>query len=244
MINLESEIKKLGLSDKETKIYLASLELGQAPVAEIAAHSGINRATAYVILEELRHKGLVSIFLKGKKTIFAAESPERLSNLFETEKKRLEENFSGLKKILPDLKKSYESMGEHPKTRLFEGSEGIDSLRGDILKTKTKLLYQILPLDAAPEPSKKKFYDKKIEKLYEIHSKSIYWSKNGEIFPEKSGKAEYKFLANKFDTEIIIYGGKVAFINSKRKPVGVIISDFDIHLTMKTLFEVLWKYLK
>ena len=143
-MSLETEIKKLGLSDKETKVYLAALELGQAPAAEIAAHSGVNRATTYVILGELKKKGLVSTFLRGKKTIFAVESPERLSNLFEIEKNRIKESFSNLKKILPDLNKLYESRGEHPKARFFEGSVGINSLREDILKTKTKFLYQIL----------------------------------------------------------------------------------------------------
>lgn len=245
MFNLENEIKKLGLSNKETKVYLAALELGQAPAAEIATHSGIVRVTTYVVLEELRKKGLISTFLKGKKSYFAAEPPARLSHLFEIEEKRLEENFSNLKKILPDLNKLYESRGERPKIRFFEGSEGTNSLREDILKTKTKFLYQILPLDVVSKSSlEKKFQDKKIKKLYNISSKSIYYSKNGKIFPEKSGKAEYKFLADKFETEIIIYGKKVAFINIKKKPTGIIIDDFSVSQTVKIFFEALWKLLR
>ncbi|MDO8574835.1 MAG: helix-turn-helix domain-containing protein [bacterium] len=245
MVNLGTEIKKLGLSDKEAKVYLAVLELGQAPAAEIAAHSGVVRVTAYVVLEELRKKGLVSTFLKAKKTIFAAEPPERLKNLFEIEEHRVKESFSDLKKILPDLSKLYESRGEHPKARLFEGSEGIDSLREDILKTKTKFLYQILPLDIiAKSPSERKFQDEKVKKLYNISSKSIYYNKKGKIFPGKLGKAEYKFLADKFETEIIIYGEKIAFINAKKKPTGIIIDDFSISQTIKIFFEALWKLLK
>ena len=275
MPNLENEIKKLGLSDKEAKVYLAALELGQATAAEIAAFSGIVRVTAYVILEELRKKGLVSAFLKSKKTYFAAEPPERLSHLFEIEERRLKESFSGLKKILPDLNKLYESRGERPKVRLFEGREGIDSLREDILKTKTKFLYQILPLDVISKNLlERKFQDstsakasadrEKIKKLYNIPSKSIYYNKKGKIFPEKlgkprpsapplsskagsaerRGKAEYKFLADKFETEIIIYGEKIAFINAKKKPVGIIIDDSVISSTVKAFFEALWKFLK
>src|SRR3972149_7099094 len=141
MTNLESEIKKVGLSDKEAKVSLAALELGQAPAAEIASHSGVNRATTYVILEELRRKGLISSFEKGKKTYFSAEAPGRLSNLFEIEERRLKENFTGLKKILPDLEKLYEIRGERPKARFFEGKEEIVSIREDVLKTKTKYFY-------------------------------------------------------------------------------------------------------
>lgn len=245
MTNLESEIKKLGLSDKEAKVYIAILKLGQAPVAEVAIHSGINRATAYVILEELKKKGLVSTFLKGKKTYFAAESPERLSNLFKIEESKIKESFSGLKKILPDLDRLYESRGEHPKVRFFEGSIGINSLREDILKTKTKFLYQILPLDIAQSSvSEKKFQDEKIKKLYNIPSKSIYYNKKGRIFPEKSGKAEYKFLKDKFETEVIIYGEKIAFINTKKNPVGIIIDDKAVSQTVRIFFGALWEFLK
>lgn len=245
MVNLGIEIKKLGLSDKEAKVYIAALELGQALAAEIAAHSGINRATTYVILEELRKKGLVSTFLKGKKTYFAAEPPAQLSSLLEVEEKRIKESFTDLKKILPDLNKLYESRGDHPKARLFEGSKGIDSLREDILKTKTKFLYQILPMDVVKRSySEKKFESEKIKKLYNIPSKSIYHTKEGRVFPRNSGKAEYKFLAEKFETEIIIYGKKIAFINAKKKPVGIIVDDSFISLTMKIFFETLWKFLK
>ncbi len=255
MANLENEIKKLGLSDKEARVYLAILELGQAPAAEIAVHGGINRATTYVIIEELRKKGLVSAFSKGKKTIFTAESPEQLSNLFEIEERKIKENFSGLKKILPDLKRLYESRGEHPKVRLFEGSEGINSLREDILKTKTKFLYQILPLDIVekyvlerkiqdPAFAKASVCKEKIKKLYNIPSKSIYCGKNSGIFSKKSSKAEYKFLADKFETEIIIYGEKIAFINTKKKPIGIIIDDSAVSQTIKIFFEALWKFLK
>ena len=243
MHNLENEIKKLGLSDKEAKVYIAILKLGQAPVAEVATHSNINRATTYVILEELKKKGLVSTFLKGKKTYFAVEPPERLKNLFEVEEKRVKENFSDLKKILPDLDKLYESRGERPSVRFFEGSVGINSLREDILKTKTKFLYQILPL-VIEQVSLEKNQDQKINKLYKIPSKSIYYNKKGKVFPEKFGKAEYKFLKDKFDSEIIIYGEKVAFINVKKNPVGIIIDDSAVSQTIKIIFETLWKFLK
>jgi len=245
MTNLEAEIKKIGLSDKEAKVYLAALELGQATAAEIATHSGINRATTYVILEELKNKGLISVFQKGKKTIFVVEQPERLKNLFEIEEKRVKENFLDLKKILPDLDKLYESRGERPKVRFFEGKEGIDSLRDDILKTKTKFLYQILPLDViAKNLSERKFQNEKVKKLYNIPSKSIYYNKNGKVFPKKSGRAEYKFLDDKFETEIIIYGEKTAFINIKKKPAGIIIDDVSVSQTIKIFFETLWKFLK
>lgn len=252
MANLEVEIKKLGLSDKEAKIYLALLELGQALVAEIATRSGVNRATTYVILEELKRKGLISTFLKGKKTYFAAESPERFSSLFETEKSRLEENFSDLKKIFPDLEKIYESRGEQPKVRFFEGKEGIALLQEDILKTRAKNIEQIIPLDEAYKnfpPSKTDHRKRMYEKMRKVHFRIIYTSKKGAILPETNiiEKRSIKFIKHELfpiSAEIVLFGDKTLIFVTKSKPFAVVLEDQLITNTFRTIFDLLWKNLK
>src|SRR3989338_6412357 len=74
-------LEDLGLSEKEAKVYLASLELGESAPAEIAKHAGINRDTTYVIAEKLVKDGLMSQLEKDKKTYFMAENPEQLLRL-------------------------------------------------------------------------------------------------------------------------------------------------------------------
>lgn len=251
MANLEAELKKLGLSDKETKVYLTVLELGQAPAAEIAAHSGINRATTYVILEELQKKGLASSFEKGKKTYFAAESPERLSNLFEIEKKQLEENFFDLKKIIPALEKIYESRGERPKVRFFEGKEGVASIREDILKTRAKSMEEIIPLDIAHKhfpPSKKDHREKISAQLKGVNFRVIYTSEKGQIWPRIKGvKESVKFIKPELfpiSSEIVLFGNKTIMIATKNKKFGIILEDELITNTIRAVFNLLWKNLK
>ncbi|MDO8676272.1 MAG: helix-turn-helix domain-containing protein [Candidatus Azambacteria bacterium] len=251
MIRLESEIKKLGLSDKEAKVYLAVLELGQASVAEIAVNSGVVRVTAYVILEELRKKGLVSTFLKGKKTIFAAEPPVRLKNLFETEKEKLEKNFSDLKNILPDLNKLYESLGERPKVRFFEGIEGIKAIREDILKTRAKNMEEIVPLDISHKyfpPSGKDHRKVMNEKLKHVNCRVIYTSKKGQILQENKGaKERVKFIKPELfpiSSEVVLFGNKTIIVVTKNKKFGIIIEDELITKTFRAVFNVLWQNLR
>lgn len=251
MANLEIELKKLGLSDKEAKVYLAILELSQAPAAEIAINSGINRATTYVILEELRKKGLVSSFEKGKKTIFAAEPPELLSNLFEIEKKRLSENFTDLKKILPELDKLYEIRGERPKVRFFEGKEGIVSIREDVLKTRARSMEEIVPLDVAYKyfpPSKKDHREKVSKQLKGVNFRVIYTSKKGPIWLKKNGvKESVKFIKPELfpiSSEIVLFGNKTIIIATKNKKFGIILEDELITNTIRAVFNLLWKNFK
>ena len=109
---LEKELQQLGLSDKEAKTYLASLELGPVSVQEIAKKSGLKRPTVYFAIEQLIKMGLMSSFEKGKKRYFSAESPERLVSLITAQKRKataLEEgavlltadnDFSGLDNVL------------------------------------------------------------------------------------------------------------------------------------------------
>ena len=45
---IEGVLKKLGLGEKESKVYLACLQSGPSPVRKIAEAAGVNRGTASI----------------------------------------------------------------------------------------------------------------------------------------------------------------------------------------------------
>jgi sugar-specific transcriptional regulator TrmB len=100
---LISHVEELGLSNKEARVYLASLGLGPASVQKIADEAGIKRVTTYVILESLVGLGLVSQTVKGKKTYFVAEDPVNLERLIERRRQELKEQKQNFDHILPEL---------------------------------------------------------------------------------------------------------------------------------------------
>ena len=57
-MNYIQDLQQIGLTEKEAKVYLAALELGEKAVQVIAQKAGVNRATTYFILESLIEKGL------------------------------------------------------------------------------------------------------------------------------------------------------------------------------------------
>ena len=97
----EKELQNLGLSEKEAKIYLASLELGPETVQNIAKKAGINRPTTYLQIESLKEKGLISEFQRGKKTFYAPESPNRLLSMLGTFEKELDFKTSAMCFVFP-----------------------------------------------------------------------------------------------------------------------------------------------
>src|SRR3954471_4470510 len=100
---LAAKLQPLGLADKEARVYVAALFLGPSSVQKIANQADVNRATAYVILDQLADLGLVSQSTEGKKTVYIAEGPEALGNLFERQQDLIKERRHQLQQLLPEL---------------------------------------------------------------------------------------------------------------------------------------------
>ena len=102
--NTFEKIRDLGLSENETRVYLALLELGQATVTQISKKAGLNRTTGYDVLERLGWNGLVNRARAGKKKmIYMAEPPSRLKQYLEDKAKLYERRVDEVKNILPEL---------------------------------------------------------------------------------------------------------------------------------------------
>ena len=78
MATINDALKNLGLNDKEARAYAALLELGQTTAYAVAERSGLKRPTVYVVLDELRQKGLVLKIPHVKKQLWSAKSPHQI----------------------------------------------------------------------------------------------------------------------------------------------------------------------
>lgn len=242
------ELKKLGLSDKEAKIYLTSLQRGPETAQSLAKLAGIVRPTAYVIFDSLIKKGLMSTQTKGKKTYYVSEPPDHLLSLIRLQKQELEETEREFKNLIPALQQLSNIQGEKPRVRLFEGKEGLQSVRELLLKTKTKSLCGFVPVDLVFGLFSEKEHTeivtkKRIER--KIHSRVIYTSKKGPIFKAKDSEKlrEAKFIDEKnfpFSAGIDIYDNLIALFTFKDKYIGVVIENEDVANTMRTIFNMIW----
>jgi sugar-specific transcriptional regulator TrmB len=248
MINYQ-ELKKLGLSDKEAKLYLTSLQRGPETAPTLAKLSEIVRPTAYVIIDGLVQKGLMSSTVKGKKTFFTAESPEHLLSLIRLQKKEIEEKEREIFKLIPQLELIANIKGEKPKVRVFEGKEGLQAVIESILKSKTKMIYSFIPSDQLfqlfpAEEHKELMASPRVQK--KIKAKIIYTSKKGQIYKRKDQEnlREAIFIDEKkfpFKCGIDIYDNNLAFYSYKGAILGVIIENEDMAETLRTIFNMLWE---
>src|SRR3989344_1182878 len=56
----------VGLTEKESEVYLALIELGSSSAGQIIQKTGLHRAVVYDLLERLIEKGLVGNVFKGR----------------------------------------------------------------------------------------------------------------------------------------------------------------------------------
>ncbi|MDP1689088.1 MAG: helix-turn-helix domain-containing protein [bacterium] len=249
------ELKKIGLSENEAKVYLVLLEIGSATADEIAKKAGVKRPTTYVQLEDLMNKGLVSSFEKivkkggAEKTFFRAEDPDHLQKLVETENKKAKERMLVLEKSLPELGRLFQFAGSRPKVRFFEGKEGLQTMQDEAFKMKDKHIISIVDFDGIikifPDHPEK---HTPIRVQKGIQSKVIYTSVNGDILgrENKAMLRETRFISPDqfpFTCDLAIYDHILSISALREKSVGVLIEDKDISNSMRALFKLLWEKL-
>ena len=244
-----TQLKQLGLSDNEAKVYLAMLELGSATMLEISTKAGINRPTAYVQIESLKKIGLVSTQVRGKKTYFIAESPKQLESILEREEKEIELKKDELAKILPELATLFSLGDRKPVVRFFEGVEGIHKVHEEFIKSGATEILDITSLDDAQRvfPNQLRSYAPK-RAARGIRSKVIYTSSRGAVLPAQDGESlrETKYIDAKkfsFGSDIAIFGDNVVISSFKGKLSATVITDLEIANSFRNLFNFLWSLL-
>lgn len=243
-----TQLIKVGLSEKEAKVYLATLELGAETAQRIARKAGVNRATTYVILQGLMKKGMTSTFSKGKKTFFSAEPPEQLDHLLRKQEEDIFEQRRDLEKIIPELRALYNRAEGKPKVRFFEGEEGVHALIGEFFRKlpRESTLYAILALDELIRafPSYFEFVASALERQ-KIRQKMLYSHADGEqTIPTGQTQAIWidpehaPFAASVF---VSPHQHRIAILSFERGETGVLIENAAFAQTLLSLFQMIWE---
>lgn len=239
------DLEKFGLGEKRAKVYLASLELGPATAAQIAQKSGVKRATTYVEIESLTQMGLMSTYEHNKKTLFSAESPEALKRILKNQEESVKSAITSLEEILPALLSIHTYAEEKPKVRFFEGKEGLETIKDEILKTKDKSLeaiFSVNDLNIVFTPDElNEYFHRRLKK--KIRVRAIYTRSVGSFEKIVRGDDLRWIPQDKFPimVDITIFSSKVAISSLRGRLVGVIIENKEITNTLRSFFNLAWE---
>src|SRR3989339_1402370 len=250
---LQKFLLKIGLSEKEVKVYLASLHLGSQPISVIAKSTGLNRTTLYDIFGSLIKKGLASKIDRGVATYFQVLDPNNLMNYLDREKnefvRKIEKEKLEILKIIPALKSLENPMSTKPKVKFFEGEKGMRQVYEDTLTSSESIrayanveeMHKGLP-NFFPEYYKRR-------KEAGIFSYAICpdnkLSKERKKYDKKEMR-EIRFIPKEkysFSPELNVYDDKV-MIASWQEKMALLITSKEIADLHKKMFDLLWIKLK
>lgn len=234
-------LQSLGLTEYESLIYLCLLEKGISGVSKISRETGINRPAIYKIIPLLLNKGIISILVKKKQTLYIAENPEKLESIIEG----VHKNF---KEALPELLQNFEGKENKPVVKFLTGKKGISFIFEDLVRTLKKgdVFYRYsAPRDLGkadkylPENYRKIRDEKELERFV-ITGKEIAEQKKKRL--ERAIKILPHIEDGDFNVTQIVYANKIAFINYESE-TAVLIEDKLTANLQKMIFKNLYSRL-
>lgn len=238
--NMEEKLAKIGITGKLFKLYMAAVELNEAPVQEVALRAGLARTTAYDVLERLEQEELIRLEERNGRRYVIAEDPVVLLQ-------RLEMRREVLSDIVPQIRSLYNRIKGTPQMRFYQGAEGVHTVLMETLTCQSKILRGMLSMSELIEtpglPEMDEIIQERIRRGIRLRVLRSWQRDVEQIWPATEN--DLRDLRYTPESTIIsvtqyVFDDKVAIISSKKENYGLIIESDDYAGLQVQLFEALW----
>ena len=240
------DLQKIGLTEGESKVYLALIEIGSSTVGPIVKKSKVAYSNVYEILQRLIEKGVVSYIIKNKTKYFQAVEPTNLLDFLEKKEEEISRQKSLLKKMLPVLEEK-QSHKLQQDAEIFLGKRGLRSayerLLANLEKGDEDLFFYIHEEQYAEESDL--FYFSIQNILKKVQARGIT-NKFGvkSKFLKKAKYIKCKFVDFPIPGNIEVCGDKMLLISWKKPVIAILIHSQSISDNFKSYFNEVWKVAK
>lgn len=249
-------LKTAGLTKTQSAVLAYLLENGQQKAREIAKNVAHSRVVVYKALDELEELALIQkLDKKGAVSVFRAEHPSKIENLFDEREKLLKQQKRAFSGAIPDLVSLYNLSVNKPGVRFFEGEEGIKKVLDDTLKSETEILMFINSEALSEEKGFRKLDEEYVKKrkrlkiakrIIDIDSEGAKkdYEEKDEDYNEITQVRYIKKGVAPFKSSIQVYHNKISYqILDKGDIISVIIEDRNIYWMHRVFFEYVWNSL-
>ena len=235
-----SPLSQLGLSEKQCAVYLATLELGMAPVSVIARKAQLKRPTTHVILEQLCNEAMAEYFLRGRTRYYSVINPKEML-------RRKEEGLRLFAEAIPQLMAIQNNLVHKPKVTFYEGKEDMRRLYLDVLTSKTPILNYFLPEKCYEFFGKEWLFEQYLNERIrkQIPIKVIMPTSPAAHALEKTASTQFRETRVvsseqfKLNNEIYIYDDKMNLFAFDDQ-LALQIQSADVVNTQRAIFELAW----
>ncbi len=236
------------LTDGESKVYLALLELGASTTGPIVDKSGVARSIIYQILERLMEKGLVSFITKQKTKYYQAATPTKLLEYMDQRANTLADHRKKVEAAIPQLLLKQASAAKTQAT-VYTGFKGIRTAHEhlyDKLGKGDEWVYLGVPIF---QPEEQHAYWKKdhIRRVREGITFRALFNKGVDAKTLKNRNSYKDGVTKVMDSDIqtpamfLMYADTVVIILQDPEAIAVEIVNKHIADSFKAYFEEFWK---
>jgi len=244
-MNLEN-LKELGLSDGEIKVYNAVFELGISGLNKIQEKTGIERRNIYDILNKLIEKGFVTYTIEKGKRSYQPSHPNKILEEVRGKKKSLEK----IEEKIPEMIDFFSSKKPEIRAEVYRGNESMKALLEESLNYKEQ--YWIGGNSGIEEINLKTWFShwmkKRAEKKIWLYDLVDYGTHLEGLEPKNfknHKKMFYKYCQLPKDMSspmiIFIFGNKVCQILWGKQSFAFVIESEEIKDSFMKYFNYFWK---
>jgi sugar-specific transcriptional regulator TrmB len=242
MTDLIELIKNSGMTEKESKIYLATLELGEGTIQEISKKSGVVRTSLYYIVERLVREGFLIETKRNRKNFYMACPPVDMAI-------KLRQRIREFESHLDILEARRGSLFKRPRMYFLHGPSGFKETWNIIFKSDPREYCIITEGLNFLDYVKAKYIVTEIisqKKKLGVRSKQMIvdstYAREHILPKDKLENRKSRLLPQgmRLGFTEVICPKLVAFISPKYNDSIFIIEDASFAETRKVLFDQLW----
>src|SRR3989338_591504 len=238
-----NKLVQLGLTEGESKVYLALLEIGSSTVGPVISKSKVAHSNIYEILDRLIEKGIVSYIVKSKTKYFQAASPSNIKLYLDKREKEIHQHKKDFSQLLPELN-DLQDNHQKQESEVFIGKKGL------------RTAYEKLVSGAKKDEEDTFFYihDKKYAEeadLFYYSIQDILKKVSLRGISDKNGRTsdflkKVKFISMRYTDfptpgNIEVCGDKTLIVSWEAPIVGTLIHSSSIANNFRKYFEEVWK---
>jgi sugar-specific transcriptional regulator TrmB len=239
------KLEQIGLSQGESKVYLALLREKVASKTKIVTKSQVSASKVYEILDRLIAKGLVATHKKNNVLHFSAANPKRLLDYTADKQKTLDQTKSQIEAMIPELSRIQDSSKDIFVTETYEGIKGVETAISELLYEPGHVYRAMGVSSKRNEVFNRVWFHWHAQRIkMKIPAELLFTEKASEYSDKLSKLAITKSRYAPWTTPATMgmYGNKVIIIDYKGElPVSVVITNKNMSQSMTEFFKSLWK---
>lgn len=231
-------LERFGLGASEREVYVALLGGKRMTVTPLARLVDMPVTTVQSIVNRLVERGLVHVTVRKSRHVYEADDPSVLRRLLERE-------IEQVASIIPLLKKIHSGSEVSPKIKVYY-RDRISDIFHQALKTKNKLIYEIVAAKEFQEVIGERLHFTKLRLQHGVRLKSLRVEsreiKKYSVAAHIRELREAKFLPREinFRCSITFWDDTVAFITPSDEGLAWMVESKSFRETIQQLFDLLW----